>query len=106
MKLPDARDNGECPDRCTGCASSDARPTGPEAGEPLSGWRLGLLAALVFLWPLALAVAGALLGEHSGLGEAAGGLAGLAIGLASAAVIAKATARSLQERVPSDDNVG
>lgn len=83
-------DSGEAPPacaaQCTGCGGAETRPA--EAGG-LTGWRLTAVAAGVFLVPLLLAVAGAIVLPRFWPGPAAqivGGAGGLLVGVVLAVV--------------------
>ena len=69
------------PSCAAGCSRCGAEPS---ARQVLTGWRFGLSAAVTFLAPLALAIAGAIAGGPGGAGELAGGVCGLVIGAAAA----------------------
>jgi len=69
---------------CPHCAMSDV-PT----AENMTGWRLTLWSAGVFLLPLMLAFVGAIVFRGDALVQAGGVLAGLLIGFVVSAVIAK-----------------
>jgi len=89
--MPD-RKQFACPWRCAGCpqdqAGSPADAGGPEG---LAGWRLAVRVVILFLMPLALAVAGAALAGTGGK-QLAGALVGLAVGLAASVIACRIAA--------------
>jgi positive regulator of sigma E activity len=83
----------ECPASCTKCeAILEADRASRAAG--LSGWRLVASTALVFLLPLACAIAGAGLTRGAQSRQVAGTLAGLAAGV----ILARALAHFIRPR--------
>ena len=79
-----------------GCGQCSIGGRVPKPGE-LVGWRLGLAAAGMFLFPLALAVVGALAGRGSQTGQFLGSLAGLVVGAIVAAGVGRVLRRSFKE---------
>ena len=77
---------------CRRCSGGSAGPRDLAAG-PLSGWRLALVAAVTFLGPVGLAIAGGLLARPAGIGRNLGAGAGLAAGLVFGVWAARMLAR-------------
>jgi hypothetical protein len=67
-----------------GCGSCGACPLGNEPVGPWQGWRLVGIAAAFFLWPLILALVGAIAIGESRTGQTVGAFTGLALGMGSA----------------------
>ena len=83
---------------CSGCSHCAIGEQALQAGE-LTGWRLGLSTVAVFLLPWVLALAGALLGGCSGLGQFIGGTCGLLAGAVVAIVMSGVLCKSRREAV-------
>ena len=82
-----------CPADCRSCTDgATERP----AADALTGWRLGVAAAGVFLLPLAAATAGAILAGPDR--QLVGCLIGLIGGAAAASLAARALRRPSQDR--------
>ncbi len=82
---------------CVGCGSCGSNRLEAPPDSALSGWRLGVAAAAVFVLPLVLAAVGAMaLGPGRG-GQLGGALVGLAVGLAGGIGIGKLVSRSAKE---------
>ena len=83
-------DNMQCQAGCSHCSASEASPV---TGEDIFiGWRLGVAAMWVFLLPLALAVAGAVISRHYWPGASqmlALALAGLVLGVLIASIASR-----------------
>jgi len=79
-----------CGSGCTRCGLHAAPPDVPV----LRGWRLTVSALGVFLLPLVLAVAGAVVVGGEGGRQFLGALAGLAVGLAGGVLIGRCVSRS------------
>ncbi len=79
------------PEGCSGqCERCDiAGPPGHPVDDRFAGWRVVVLSVLVFLLPLVTAAAGAVLMRGSANAELGGMLAGLAVGIAAAMVLAR-----------------
>lgn len=76
-------DKTACRPDCPGCGRAETQCDAPEH----TGWRLAGYSALVFLLPLALAVAGVMLAGESPTWQLVGALAGLAGGATAARAI-------------------
>jgi hypothetical protein len=85
---------------CPGCSGVGRNPgpgrnpeaahsPGAEDAPPLHGWRLAGASAGIFLFPILTAAVGAGLAGPGGPAQLAGGILGLAAGIAAAAVTAR-----------------
>lgn len=90
---PDAPD-GSPPGRdgagCSGCSKCDESPHAEASKPALGGFRGVLIPIGLFLFPVVLAVVGAVLGRKTASGELLGGLLGLATGMAASVFVARA----------------
>ena len=83
-----------CPGDCSACFQKDSGTEGSEvqgARRPLQGWPVAFLSVAIFIWPVVLAIVGAILLPRFWANEAAelvGGLGGLLIGVADSALSA------------------
>lgn len=92
--MSECKDKQTCGSGCSHCAVSE-KP--PGAGE-LVGWRLGLSAVGLFLFPMALATAGALIGKTA-LTQVIGCICGLVVGAGITVVVSRILRRSRREAV-------
>ena len=76
---------------CSRCPLGELEQAARDREGRIEGWPLALAAGLVFILPLALAMAGAMLAGGEGVGQAAGAAAGFAFGI----LLARLFARSL-----------
>ena len=87
--MSECKDKQTCSSGCSHCAVSE-RPPG---ADELVGWRLGLSAAGLFLFPMALATAGALIGKTA-LTQGIGCLGGLVVGAGITGIVSRILRRS------------
>jgi hypothetical protein len=76
---------GECPCSC----GLDRPPVDQPEGQQLAGWRLVLVSLGLFLGPVGLAILGAALAGKTAGGQLIGALAGLGVGFAISAGVAR-----------------
>lgn len=89
VKQSEEKPDGECPGRCEQCELANALEQAT-ARNDMTGWRLVLWTAFVFLLPLILAIAGASFLRRGGeVQQMKGAGVGLAAGIAIAWVVTK-----------------
>ena len=94
MSASAEKPDNPCACACSQCGQADEREARPGA---MSGWRLSLSAAMVFLLPLALAAAGAALCGPGATGQSLGALAGLVAGVLASVIVARLVRRTVKE---------
>ena len=93
------------PEQCQHCPGCGAEIHAAEQTPdclPLTGCRLGLTAAGLYLGPLALAICGAILGGDSPNGQFLGAMTGLGVGI----IVAIISVRLLHRTAVRRDNPG
>ena len=93
MKKASKQTGVDCSAGCGHCGVGDVCP--PEGA--MSGWRLSISAAAVFLLPLVLAAGGAALCGTGGAGQFVGAMVGLIVGVVGGIVAARRIRRSSED---------
>jgi chromate transport protein ChrA len=89
-------------ENCPGCGHSHEMP-GEITPGGLSGWPLATAAFFVFVLPVGLAIVGAAVIGKDPNGQLLGALAGFAVGVVLAAVVARMLRRKQKNKTDSTD---
>ena len=85
-----------CP-TCSRCPIQECPAKDDAEGALLSGWRLGLASVGLFLGPVLLAIAGAMVSTESRTAQFLGAMAGLGAGLVGAVVVGRLLRRGRRQ---------